>query len=85
MCTPFLPPWLRAHLWSAFEQGDWLAELELLQLGEVIRRRSQGGQGYSGELFDLMITIADGLERDHGWSAEQSEAWLQRMGVWDGA
>jgi hypothetical protein len=22
------------------------------------------------------------LEREHGWSAEHSEAWLSRMGVW---
>jgi len=31
-----------------------------------------------------MITIADVLEAEHGWSPDQSEAWLQRMGVWDG-
>jgi len=30
-----------------------------------------------------MVAIADLLEADHGWSAEQSEAWLDRMGLWD--
>ncbi|MFM8544389.1 MAG: hypothetical protein ACKOAP_05305 [Vulcanococcus sp.] len=85
MTTPFVPPWLQAHALAAFEQGAWLAELDLLQLGEALRRCSQAsGSGYGGELFDLMITIADVLEAEHGWSPDQSEAWLQRMGVWDG-
>lgn len=85
MTTPFVPAWIRAHAWAAFEQGAWLAELDLLQLGEAIRIRSQeNGSGYAGDLFDLMITIADVLEADHGWSPQQSEAWLERMGVWTG-
>jgi hypothetical protein len=29
-----------------------------------------------------MVGIADLLESDHGWSKEQSEAWLDRMGLW---
>ena len=30
-----------------------------------------------------MIGIADMLESDHGWSIEQSDAWLHRMGLWE--
>jgi hypothetical protein len=30
----------------------------------------------------VMVGIADLLESDHGWSTEQSEAWLDRMGLW---
>lgn len=71
------------HAWSAFEQGAWLAELELLELGDAAQRRARQAGGYAGELFDLMVTIADVLEREHGWSPEQSEAWLSRMGVWE--
>ena len=33
--------------------------------------------------FDVMVGIADLLESDHGWSTEQSEAWLDRMGLWE--
>ena len=54
------------HALAAFEQGDWLAELELLQLANVLQRSA----------------IADVLEADHGWSFEQSVAWLERMGLW---
>ncbi len=83
MTTPFVPAWLHAHALAAFEQGAWLAELDLLHLGEELRRRSlESGSGYAGDAFDLMITIADVLEADHGWSPQQSEAWLERMGVW---
>jgi hypothetical protein len=32
---------------------------------------------------DVMVSIADMLESDHGWSIEQSEAWLHRMGLWE--
>jgi hypothetical protein len=38
--------------------------------------------GYDGRSFDLMFAIADVLEADHGWSLEQSDAWLERMGLW---
>ena len=71
------------HAWAAFEQGAWLAELELLELGDAAQRRARQAGGYAGELFDLMVTIADVLERENGWSPEQSEAWLSRMGVWE--
>jgi len=30
-----------------------------------------------------MVAIADILEVDHGWSFEQSDAWLERMGLWE--
>ena len=30
-----------------------------------------------------MVGIADMLESDHGWSIEQSEAWLHRMVLWE--
>jgi hypothetical protein len=86
MFTPLFCHWMRCRRgtpnpWAAFEQGAWLAELELLELGEALRRRARQAGGYHGELFDLMLTIADVLEQEHGWSLEQSEAWLQRMGV----
>jgi hypothetical protein len=34
--------------------------------------------------FDVMVGIVDLLESDHGWSTEQSQAWLDRMGHWEG-
>ena len=71
------------HALAAFEQGDWLEELELLQLGQALQRSARQRGGYDGETFDVMITIADVLEADHGWPLEQSEAWLARMGVWE--
>ena len=74
----------RNHARAAFEQGAWLAELELLELGQHLQQQTRRSPGPEPELFDLMITIADVLEADHGWSPEQSEAWLERMGVWDG-
>ena len=30
-----------------------------------------------------MVSIADVLERDHGWEREQSNDWLIRMGLWE--
>lgn len=74
---------VQRHALAAFEQGAWLEELELLQLGQALRRAARQRGGYDGETFDLMITIADVLEADHGWTSQQSEAWLTRMGVWE--
>ncbi len=71
------------HALAAFEQGDWLAELELLQLANALQRSAISRGGYDGRAFDLMFAIADVLEADHGWSFEQSDAWLERMGVWE--
>lgn len=68
---------------TAFEQGDWMAELELLQLAQDIQRLATAGGGFEGELFDLMVSIAGVLERDHGWEREQSNDWLIRMGLWE--
>ena len=68
---------------AAFEQGDWLAELELLQLGEALQRQVLRRHGYDSESFDVMITIADVLERDHGWDPAHADAWLERMGLWE--
>jgi len=33
-----LPPFQQDHAFAAFEQGDWLAELDLLQLGTALQR-----------------------------------------------
>jgi hypothetical protein len=71
------------HALAALEQGDWLAELELLQLANALQRSAMSRGGYDGRSFDLMFAIADVLESDHGWSFEQSDAWLERMGLWD--
>jgi hypothetical protein len=71
------------HACAAFEQGDWLAELDLLQLGTALQRSAIARSGYDGRSFDLMVAIADVLEADHGWSFEQSDAWLERMGLWE--
>ena len=71
------------HALAAFEQGDWLAELELLQLANALQRSAIARGGYDGRSFDLMFAIADVLESDHGWSFEQSDAWLERIGLWD--
>jgi hypothetical protein len=29
-----------------------------------------------------MFAIADVLQADHSWSFDQSDAWLERMGLW---
>ncbi|QBE68653.1 hypothetical protein SynWH8101_1065 [Synechococcus sp. WH 8101] len=71
------------HSLAAFEQGDWLAELDLLQLASALRQTASEQGFYEGRLFDLMIAIADVLETDHGWDLEQADAWLDRMGLWE--
>jgi hypothetical protein len=76
-------PYQQDHALAAFEQGDWLAELELLQLANALQRTAMSRGGYDGRSFDLMFAIADVLEADHGWSFDQSDAWLERMGLWD--
>jgi hypothetical protein len=78
-----LPPFQQDHAFAAFEQGDWLAELDLLQLGTALQRSAIARGGYDGRSFDVMVAIADVLEADHGWSFEQSDAWLERMGLWE--
>jgi hypothetical protein len=81
--TTELPPYQQDHALAAFEQGDWLAELELLQLANALQRTAISRGEYDGRSFDLMFAIADVLESDHGWSTEQSDAWLERMGLWE--
>ena len=76
-------PYQQDHALAAFEQGDWLAELELLQLANALQRSAITRGGYDGRAFDLMVAIADVLEADHGWSLEQSDSWLERMGLWE--
>jgi hypothetical protein len=76
-------PYQQDHALAAFEQGDWLAELELLQLANALQRSAISRGGYDGRAFDLMVAIADVLEADHGWNVEQSDAWLERMGLWE--
>ncbi len=71
------------HALAAFEQGYWLAELDLLQLGTALQRSAISRGGYDGRSFDLVVAIADVLQADHGWSFEQSDAWLERMGLWE--
>ena len=87
VCSPAVSPepapFQQEHALAAFEQGDWLAELDLLQLGQALQRNALARGSYDGRAFDLMVCIADVLEADHGWSIEQSEAWLVRMGLWD--
>ena len=78
-----LPAFQQDHAFAAFEQDDWLAELDLLQLGQALQRTAISRGGYDGRSFDLMVAIADVLQSDHGWSFEQSDAWLQRMGLWE--
>ena len=81
--TSELGPFELDHAFAAFEQGDWLAELELLQLANALQRSAISRGGYDGRAFDLMVAIADVLEVDHGWSFEQSDAWLERMELWE--
>ena len=76
-------PFQQEHTLAAFEQGDWLAELDLLQLGQALQRNALARGSYDGRAFDLMVCIADVLEADHGWSIELSDAWLVRMGLWE--
>ena len=70
------------HAWAAFDQCNILAELDPLQLGESLRTAALDQGGYDNESFDVMITIADVLVSEHGWSAAQSDGWLERMGLW---
>ena len=60
------------HALAAFEQGDWLAELERLQLANVLQRTAMSSGGYDDRAFDLMFAIVDVLEADHGWNTKQS-------------
>ena len=76
-------PYQQDHALAAFEQGDWLAELELLQLANALQRNAISRGCYDERAFNLMFAIADVLEADHGWSFEQSDAWLERMGLWE--
>ena len=78
-----LPHYQQDPAFAAFEQGDWLEELDLLQLGTALERSAIARGGYDGRSFDVMVAIADVLEADHGWSLEQSDAWLERMGLWE--
>jgi hypothetical protein len=82
-CTNELGPFELDHAFAAFEQGDWLAELDLLQLGTALQRGAIARGGYNGRSFDLMVAIADVLQSDHGWSFQQSDRWLERMGLWE--
>lgn len=70
------------HSWAALDQCDILAELELLQLAQSLQEQAQRSGGYEDESFDVMVTIADLLEREHGWSLQQSDDWLERMGLY---
>ena len=81
--TTELPALQLDHAFAAFEQGDWLAELDLLQLGDALHSSAISRGGYDGRSFDLIVSIADVLEADHGWSSDQTKAWLERMGVWE--
>ncbi len=88
-CLPWQPSlWPRAradatHAQATADQANLLAELDLLQLAQALQQQAQRHGGYEGEVFDLMLSIADRLEQHHGWDAEQSDTWLERMGVWD--
>ena len=93
LVAPFRPPASRTgsdlpirsevHAWAALDQCDLLAELDLLQLGDSLRTAAQRSGGYDNESFDVMVTIADLLVAEHGWSLQQSDGWLERMGLWD--
>jgi hypothetical protein len=78
-----LGPFELDHAFAAFEQGDWLAELELLQLANALQRSAISRGGYEERAFNLMVAIAEVLESDHDWSFEQTDLWLERMGLWD--
>ena len=78
-----LGPFELDHAFAAFEQGDWLAELELLQLANALQRNAITRDGYDERAFDLMVAIAEVLQSDHGWSFEQTDLWLERMGLWE--
>ncbi|MBW0179872.1 MAG: hypothetical protein KXJ50_02235 [Vulcanococcus sp.] len=80
---PSALPYQQDHALASFEQGDWLAELELLQLANALQRSAISRGEYDERAFNLMFAIADVLEADHGWSFDQSDAWLERMGLWD--
>ena len=81
--TRELGPFELDHAFAAFEQGDWLAELDLLQLGTALQLGAIARGGYDGRSFDLMVAIAEVLQSDHGWSFEQTDLWLERMGLWE--
>jgi len=78
-----LGPFELDHAFAAFEQGDWLAELDLLQLANALQRSAISRGGYEERAFNLMVAIAEVLESDHDWSFEQTDLWLERMGLWE--
>ena len=78
-----LTPFELNHAFAAFEQGDWLAELDLLQLANALQRSAISRGGYEERAFNLMVAIAEVLESDHDWSFEQTDLWLERMGLWE--
>ena len=77
-----LPVSPEVHAWAALDQCDILAELELLQLAQSLQEQSQRSGCYDNESFDVMVTIADPLEREHGWSFQTSDAFPECSGPW---
>ena len=79
------PPLLRARgvgtLWGLTHAPLPVFFQRITAFFRSLVQRPSGG--YDGRAFDLMFTIADVLEADHGWSFEQSDAWLERMGLWE--
>ena len=47
-----LPPYQQDHALAAFEQGDWLAELELLQLAKALLP-----EGITPELLEMALKL----------------------------
>ena len=80
---PLPPSITAAEAWHTLEQCHWLAELQLLQLAQALERAARQQGGYDADAFDVLIAIADALEEQHGWSVQQTEAWLSRLGAWD--
>ena len=59
------------------------ATAALFHLGDALQHSALSNSGYDDNAFDVMVGIADLLEGDQGWSTEQSQGWLERMGPWE--
>ena len=66
------------------QQHPWLQELQLLRRGMERSEQAQRHGGFCPRALEELLLIADALELDHGWDPLLVDAWLSRIGLWDG-
>ncbi len=58
------------HGQAVADQANLLAELDLFHLAQALQQQAHRYGRYEGEVFDLMLSIADRLEQHHGWDPD---------------